>query len=190
IIGHSAFMYTTFSSIILSNSIETIESGAFFETKSTYINIPQSVEIIGEAAYYKSNPPTELILPANLNVLEANVFSDSNIESIILPSNLSYLHYSAFSNSLNASNNYNKINSIKFASFKLSEENLVDFTNLFVYFTFRYGYQNTSPIQIVLPQNMTESAELQYAIETSLDIAKSIHNDFPEITFEFINSND
>jgi hypothetical protein len=191
-IGHSAFMYTTFQTVILSNSIESIESMAFFETKSTYfyLNFPHSLKNMGEAAFYKSNLPTELLLPTNLTVLDAYVFADSNIESIILPLNLSYLHYSAFSNSSNGSNNYNKIKLIEFTSFNLSEDNLNDFTNLFAYMTFRYGYNTLSLIQIVLPKNQIQAIELKNALETSLDTAKTIHNDFPEIVFEFIDSND
>lgn len=186
-IGHSALAFTHYSEIIISNSVETIESYAFYNNRNTSVNIPSSIIHIGQNAYSLTNPPSNLILPNGLEYIDMGAFYESKITSVELPGSLSYLHHTAFGNSSIDQVMHNKINSFKFNSFNLSGDNLIDFTNMFVFSTFKQNYHPSSNIEIQLPSNQLEAEHLQSVLETSLELAPTVSSTvFPEIIFTFI----
>jgi hypothetical protein len=186
-IGHSALAFTHFTEIIIPDSIETIESYAFYNNRNTNVNIPTSIIRIGQNAYSLTNPPSDLQLPNGLEIIEAGAFYESKITRVELPSTIIYLHYTAFGNSNNNLAMHNKITYLKFMSFNLTGNNLTDFTNMFVFSTFWQNYHPSCNIEIELPTNQLESVQLQNALEASLVIASTVSsNVFPEITFTYL----
>lgn len=75
-------------SVIISESVTTIGSHAFYGCNLTSVTIPNSVTIIGSGAFYWCDSLTNITIPASVNVIGDYAFShNKNLASIIVDEN-------------------------------------------------------------------------------------------------------
>ena len=87
-IGTEAFRYTDLTSIVLPNSVISIEVGAFEDCYSlTSIEIPNSVNYIGHYAFYNCPALTSIEIPMYVTSISSNAFSQcGGLEQVIVDS--------------------------------------------------------------------------------------------------------
>lgn len=77
IIGSRAFISKGLTSVLIPNTVVTIESWAFRDNKLTQITIPSSVTTIGDGAF-SNNLLTEVSLPSTVKSLGGGAFTNNN----------------------------------------------------------------------------------------------------------------
>jgi hypothetical protein len=122
IIGTEAFSGRTPASVIIPNSVITIENGAFRRCSLQSITIPDSVTIIGDDAFYY-NSLSSVQLSKNLTTIGKNAFSSNKLTSVTIPDSVTTIGDYVFSaNSLSSvqlSKNLTTIGKYAFSSNKL-----------------------------------------------------------------------
>ena len=100
VIGQLAFQNQQFSEVILPDSIQTIEYGAFQSCRSLQeVRIPPHVTTIGESAFQGCWNLKEIIIPDSVTELQTHCFSDCiNLETVKLPDSLNTLETGVFFN--------------------------------------------------------------------------------------------
>ena len=100
-IGGSAFENSSVKSIVLPDTLTTIQAKAFYRSAITSVSIPASVQFIGRSAF--ADTPLQTLRFANdasLGVIERSAFENTKqLQSVTLPSSLTLLGSAAFKNS-------------------------------------------------------------------------------------------
>lgn len=63
------------ATVILPNSLRTIEKEAFLQSKMKNITIPEGVKSIGERAFYSCSFLRDIVIPASVTTIEEGAFS-------------------------------------------------------------------------------------------------------------------
>lgn len=97
-IGHSAFYYCTkMTSIIIPNSVTTIDNFAFAHSGLTTLTIPNSVISIGQSAFDECTALTNVVLSSNLTYLGLYSFQMcTGLKSITIPNSLKRIESFSF----------------------------------------------------------------------------------------------
>lgn len=97
-IGRRAFMNTNIKSVVIANSVTTIEEDAFSDCVSlTSISLPNSVTHIGEYAFEDCSSLSAIIIPNSISEIEREAFRDcSSLASVNIPSSVMFLGDYAF----------------------------------------------------------------------------------------------
>ncbi len=93
-IGHQSLYKNGLRTVIIPDSVITIESEAFYGNNLTEIKIPNSVTIIGESAFL-SNQLTSLEMSESVNEIGRYAFRENKLTEVIIPS-LTVIHPDAF----------------------------------------------------------------------------------------------
>jgi len=103
IIGASAFVDNQLTSVIIPNTVISIENRAFFSNVNananqlTSITIPNSVTSIGNEAF-QFNRLTSVTIPDGVTSIGANAFSDNLLTSVTIPNTVTSIGNDAFRN--------------------------------------------------------------------------------------------
>ena len=96
-IGLYAFAEIGLKSVVLPDSLISIDGAAFEDDLLTNITIPDSVTTIGEKVFY-NNSLNSIIIPNSVNSIGSEAFRYNNLKSVTLPSSLTTIERYAFSN--------------------------------------------------------------------------------------------
>lgn len=96
-IGNSAFLDAALTSLVIPDSVVTIDSGAFRGSPLTTLTLGASVETIGGAAFMDA-VLTSLVLPDTLVSIENDVFRSSTLTSLVIPDSVETIGNNAFLN--------------------------------------------------------------------------------------------
>ena len=99
LIPRSAFSgCKTMTSVVLPNSVETIDYGAFNGLLNLVsVHIPESTTVIGERAFMKCSSLEEVIFSEGLRIIEKDVFYGcSGLRNVVLPESLLAIGSNAF----------------------------------------------------------------------------------------------
>lgn len=77
-IGEGAFRWKKLESVVIPDSVETIEKFAFAENQLTSINIPDSVKTIGKSAFF-NNQLTSVNIPNSVTTIDGGAFNDNRL---------------------------------------------------------------------------------------------------------------
>ena len=92
-----AFENKGLTSIIIPNTITTIEESAFYNNQLTSVTIPDSVTTIGGSAFSNNQlTSVEFSNPSKLERIEHRAFQNNNISTVSIPETVTYLECSAF----------------------------------------------------------------------------------------------
>ena len=96
VINGGAFYKNSYlKSVLFSNSVESIEEEAFFETKLKRVEIPSSVKNVGKQAFANSSI-RELVLNKGLQLIDEGAFENNLFKVVGLPSTVSEIKEKAF----------------------------------------------------------------------------------------------
>ena len=96
-IGEHAFRYHGLTSIVIPNSIKTIEGYAFSYCSSiASVTIPDSVTSIKYNAFMACTSLTSIVIPTSVTIIEPYTFSSSGLTSITIPSSVTSIGTGAF----------------------------------------------------------------------------------------------
>ena len=97
-IGEEAFMFSSFKSITIPNSISSIGEDAFYNCKAlTSVNIPNSVSRIEAKTFYNCRSLKEIIIPNSVTTICEWSFSCcDSLASITIPSSVTSIEKRAF----------------------------------------------------------------------------------------------
>ncbi|MBR5295996.1 MAG: leucine-rich repeat protein, partial [Clostridia bacterium] len=120
-IGESAFRYSGLTSLVVPDSVETIEwsafyatdietldlgngvkniySSAFANTPVTSVTLPDSLTFLGDSAFYNCRSLKELTIGSGLGGFLGSTFENTAIENLFIPSNIVAIYGNAFANS-------------------------------------------------------------------------------------------
>ena len=92
-----AFENKGLTSIIIPNTITTIEESAFYNNQLTSVTIPDSVTTIGGSAFSNNQlTSVEFSNPSKLERIEHRAFKNNNISTVNIPETVTYLDCDAF----------------------------------------------------------------------------------------------
>jgi prepilin-type N-terminal cleavage/methylation domain-containing protein len=100
-IGYGAFSpfanaaATHISSVVIPDSVTTIESSAFEYNQLTSVTIPNSVTSIGGAAF-KNNQLTSVTIPNSVTTIGGGAFYGNNLTSVTIPNSVTTIGRGAF----------------------------------------------------------------------------------------------
>ena len=98
-IGSAAFMRTKLSSIIIPESVTTLESNTFSScTDLTSITIPSTITTIGNSAFSGCTKLVDINMPNSINALGEYAFGGSGLRKVKLPSGISKIQSNTFKN--------------------------------------------------------------------------------------------
>jgi uncharacterized protein YwqG len=97
-IHENAFYQSGLTSIIIPNSVKTIEAWAFYACGNLEsIVIPEGVETIEEGTFYECKKLTKLILPGSIKTINKSAFAGcGGLESVIIPEGVETIEAWAF----------------------------------------------------------------------------------------------
>lgn len=97
-IGEEAFMFSSFKSITIPNSISSIGEDAFYNCKAlTSVNIPNSVSRIEAKTFFNCRSLKEIIIPNSVTTICEWSFSNcDSLASITIPSSVTSIEKRAF----------------------------------------------------------------------------------------------
>ncbi len=107
-----AFKEKNLTSVVIPDSVTTIERSAFENNALTSVVIPDSVETIGDYAF-SSNNLTSVVIPDSVESIGYQAFSSNNLTSLTLGNSVEEIVYRAF------------YNNPTLTSIKVDEENTV-----------------------------------------------------------------
>ncbi len=91
-IGEYAFSWSSPTSVILNDGLETIGKNAFYKALITDVDVPASVKNIGNGAFSGNTNLKTVTIAEGVTELSRSMFSGSkNIETLYLPSTINYL---------------------------------------------------------------------------------------------------
>ncbi|QWB99900.1 leucine-rich repeat protein [Mycoplasmatota bacterium] len=94
-IGYRAFSFNKLTSVIIPDSVTTIEAYAFFTNDLTSVEIPNSVTSIGEWAFYY-NSLTSITLSDTLTTIGDYAFFNNSITNFTIPDSVTTIGEQAF----------------------------------------------------------------------------------------------
>ena len=99
VIGSGAFAYSELETVILPETLVTIQKEAFYNSALTYVELPASVEFIGNNAFAET--PIEFIIFADdpaLKVIEQSAFENTKAltDSVLIPASVTTLGRAVF----------------------------------------------------------------------------------------------
>ena len=92
-----SFSNKDLKSVVIPNSVTTIESSAFENNQLTSVTIPNSVTTIGSHAF-RYNQLTSVTIPDSVTTIGAWAFSDNQLTSVTIGSGIQYINQAAFYN--------------------------------------------------------------------------------------------
>ncbi len=92
-----SFSNKDLKSVVIPNSVTTIESSAFENNQLTSVTIPNSVTTIGSHAFIY-NQLTSVTIPDSVTTIGAWAFSDNQLTSVTIGSGIQYINQAAFYN--------------------------------------------------------------------------------------------
>ena len=111
------------TSVVIPDTVRTIDKYAFFANSLTSVTIPNSVTSIGSDAF-SYNKLSTLTLSNNLEYIDSMAFFSNQLTSLTIPNSVTGISWSAFEdnrlNSLTLSNNLEYISDMAFASNQLT----------------------------------------------------------------------
>lgn len=163
----------TLTTIELPDTLQFIDSEAFFGAGITSIQLPSSLKGLGYAAFSES-ALTSIHLPENLVYVDEMVFEGSMISEVTfdLGFKLTYLAYGMFSNTpLSAINIPSSIVRIGEAAFEGSALASINFgENPRIQIMESSAFANTLLTTLVLPESLTEIGEYTFANTNITDL--------------------
>ena len=121
-IGRRAFFGKNLTSIIIPNSVTTIEVDAFANNQLTKVTIPNSVTFL---AGFSGNQLTSVTIPNSVIEIGAGAFSDNQLANITIPNSVTTIGSQAFMN--NQLTNVNIPNSVTSIGMRAFDGNPIDF---------------------------------------------------------------
>ena len=104
-IGSYLFCNAPLDTVILPNSVDTIEQRAFNGCSLKHIELPQSLKYIGPSAFDRAASLTSLIVPENVsNIPSFMCYECSSLKSVTLPEGIKAIENFAFYNCKSLSN--------------------------------------------------------------------------------------
>ncbi len=104
-IGSYLFCNAPLDTVILPNSVDTIEQRAFNGCSLKHIELPQSLKYIGPSAFDRAASLTSLIVPENVsNIPSFMCYECSSLKSVTLPEGITTIENFAFYNCKSLSN--------------------------------------------------------------------------------------
>lgn len=97
-IGHTAFRYSSVTSVTIPDSVTFISDSAFAYCSSlTNISIPNSVTFIGFSAFNSCTSLKSITLPSSLSTIQSSAFYNcGNLETIRIPVSVTFIGNYAF----------------------------------------------------------------------------------------------
>ncbi len=178
-IGHFAFKDDQLTSVVIPNSVNNIEKGAFSFNKLVRINIPINVTVIKENTF-TGNQLTSVTISNNVTSIEKGAFSGNQLtnDGITIPNSVTSIGDHAFSNnqltSLLIPNSVTSIGNSLFRGNKLT--NVVIPNNIISIGD--HAFSNNQLTSLLIPNSVTSIGE--YAFEenqlTNLILEQGITN--------------
>ncbi|MBV7392546.1 leucine-rich repeat protein [Enterococcus sp. ALS3] len=152
-------------SVVIPNSVITIEAGAFYYNEIEHVTIPDSVTIIGEGAFnynnltsieissgitsienytFGSNQLNKVIIPKGVTFIGNHAFDSNQLESVIIPEKVTSIGGFAFYNNISLSsvalgNSLETIGTYAFATTNLSSVTIPDSVKSILDYAFYYN---------------------------------------------------
>jgi len=99
-----AFAKNQLTSVVIPNSVITIEYGAFSSNQLTSVEIPNSVTTIGERAF-SNNQLSSVVIPSSVTTIGGSAFYGNQLTSVEIPNSVTTIGGSAFA--------YNELSSVE-----------------------------------------------------------------------------
>ncbi|KAL0234942.1 hypothetical protein GEMRC1_001524 [Eukaryota sp. GEM-RC1] len=94
-IGESAFQDKGLTSVVIPDSVQTIEGSAFKDNFIVSLTLNSGLLSIGDSAF-KNNNLEELVIPDSVTTLGSNVLSGNSISSLVIPNGVTQIPDNAF----------------------------------------------------------------------------------------------
>jgi hypothetical protein len=105
-LGGVGFQNRQLTSLIIPDSVTSIESGTFMDNQLTTLTLPNSVKSIGDNAF-RNNQLSSLTIPSSVTYIGGRAFKNNLLTNINIPDSVTFIDSSAFS--------YNQLTSINFS---------------------------------------------------------------------------
>ena len=157
-IGSQAFFGKQLISVVLPNSLKTIENQAFSYTSLTQVVIPDGVEVISGGAF-SYNPILNVTIPNSVKTIGNEVFDyNARLKEVVIPYGVETIGGHAFNycQNLTKINIPNSVTTIGDSAFQHCEQlNSIDIPNSVISIG-GSAFSNSGLISIVLPNSITE----------------------------------
>ncbi|TLG70285.1 leucine-rich repeat protein [Culicoidibacter larvae] len=175
VIGEYAFEQTQLLSVVIPNSIVSIEESAFDSNQLTSVEIPNSVTTIGEYAF-ATNKLTNVEIPNSITAIGDNAFARNQLTSIEIPDSVAFIGDMAFKeNQLASVEIPDSVTFIGDMAFKNNELTSVKISNSVN--TIKYGafsFNNLTSVDIPNGVTSIDSYSFAYNGLTSVDIPEGV----------------
>ena len=174
-IGNEAFFQNQLTSVIIPNSITSIDHFAFSNNQLKSITIPNSVSFIGHGAFFE-NQLTSIIIPNSISSINKRTFANNKLTSVTIPNSVTLIdgheRGGAFSNNqLSTVTIPNSVTSIEENAFANNQLTIVTIPNSVISIA-KNAFVNNRLTSINIPNSNTSIN--QQAFDKEVNIVQAI----------------